>query len=419
MNDLINMEEWDDFGALSAAISEEQQETVIDEAADKLSNLSLAELANVERMAPRVTSAVRDALHRRRLNASPDMIAEMAEKVHGRVGGFGFLLPLFKRDDISEITVNPDATLWVMRKGARDFEKVGSSLNQLEVSRVTDTLLRYVGRAINEATPSVDAKLPRIKEFAALRGGARIKVLHSAVVPGDNGIPSINIRFFEPKPVPPEQLVKWNSAPEPVIRKLLELVGKGYRVMVSGGTASGKTTLLSALCNGIPKEARVVKIEDPEEIYISHPNCVPIEARPGSGSQPPYTVTDGVNDAMRMSPRWLIVGEVRTGNAALALFRAAMSDHPSLTTFHADSPDAAVQRLCVVLYSDENVRMDAAKGFFVEATELFIQIGWHERQRRILGIYEIDKERKGGDVHFKQLYEVGDEIMKDPQRVVV
>jgi len=140
----------------------------------------------------------------------------------------------------------------------------------------------------------------------------------------------VNIRLFEPEPVRPEKLIEWGMAPEKVIGKLIEFVALEARILTFGGTVSGKTTLTSALCSGIPKTARVVKVEDPEEIWIDHPHVITLEAReaiPGT-SVMPYTLKNGVDDAMRMSPRWLIVGEVRSGDAAAALFRAQMSDHP-------------------------------------------------------------------------------------------
>jgi pilus assembly protein CpaF len=256
----------------------------------------------------------------------------------------------------------------------------------------------------------VDAKIPRQE---GLPGGARVKIIHPQVAPG-KGYPSINIRLFEPKPVPPEQLVKWEVAPQKVIEALVNAVGKGLRVLVVGGTASGKTTVLSALCYGIPKTARVVKIEDPEEIWMDHPHVVSLEARPAQvGSAiTPYSLADGVDDAMRMSPRWLIVGEMRRGDAVAALFRAQMSDHPGLSTFHAESPEAAVKRLSLLLFTDEKVNTAGAKSMFAEAVDLLLQVGFRDveengktlSRRRIIGVWGIEKELHGGDVKFIDIY---------------
>ena len=190
----------------------------------------------------------------------------------------------------------------------------------------------------------------------------------------------------------------------------MDIVSKALRVLVIGGTASGKTTLLSALCTGVPKEARVVKIEDPEEIWLDHPHVVTLEARPAQvgSSIVPYTLASAVDDAMRMSPKWLIVGEMRRGDAVAALFRAQMSDHPGLSTFHAEGPEAAVMRLNLLLASDVGIRAEAAKEMFAQAVDLIVQVGWVGGKRAMVGVWEVDKILKGGNVQFRQLYKPGD-----------
>jgi len=174
--------------------------------------------------------------------------------------------------------------------------------------------------------------------------------------------------------------------------------------------ATGKTTLLSALANGIFQQARMVKIEDPEEIWLLHPNVVTLEARPAppDSTVPPYRVQDGVYDAMRMAPDWLIVGEVRTGQAALSLFRAQMSDHPGLCTFHAEEAEAAVHPMSVLLFADAQVRMEAAKEIFAQAVDLVVKVGWLEGKRKILGVWETAFEMKAGNVVFQQMYKAGE-----------
>jgi pilus assembly protein CpaF len=121
-----------------------------------------------------------------------------------------------------------------------------------------------------------------------------------------------------------------------------------------------------------------------------------------------------VDDAMRMSPRWLIVGEMRRGDAVAALFRAQMSDHPGLSTFHAEGPDAAITRLSLLLATDLNVRAGASKEMFVQAVDVIVQVGWRDSGRQMLGIWEVEKELKAGNVKFRQLYKPGDAEMLAP-----
>ncbi len=395
---------------VAQVLTREQEEEVVAEAVAAMGKLTLSEIRDRARLLERARMAVEAALSRRGLVAPPERVVGMAQATAARAGGLGFLEALLPpaRTDLSEITLTPDGRVWILKKGAPRFEDAGIRPSREEAWRAVETLLAPLGRSLSEATPSVDARLPRAPGFS----GARIKAIHPAVCPGD-GYPSLNIRLFEARPVTPEQIVAWEMAPRAVVEALVAAVGRGCRVLVIGGTATGKTTLLSALCAGIPRDARIVKIEDPEEIFLDHPHVVTLEARPappGSGV-PPYTVKDGVDDAMRMSPNWLIVGEVRRGDAAMALFRAQMSDHPGLSTFHAEGPEEAVFRMAVIMFADVGVRMEAAKAIFAQAVDLVVQVGWRDGRRRILGVWEPERELKGGDVKFRKVWLYGEPEM--------
>lgn len=381
---------------------------VIEDVAGQLQKLSLAEMRGErEKLVGRVVPLVLSVVSKFGLQASSDQVHEISRDVVARVGGLGFLEPLLRIDaNLSEIAVTPNGDVWVQRKGAGNFEKLPVTPTLTDVWRATETLLAPLGRAVTEASPSVDAKIPRQE---GLPGGARIKIIHPVVAPG-LGYPSINIRLFEDKPVPPETLVKWRVAPANVIYSLVDLVSKALRILVIGGTASGKTTLLSALCNGIPKDARVVKIEDPEEIWLDHPHVVTLEARPAQvgSSIVPYDLDAAVRDAMRMSPKWLIVGEMRSGEAIKALLDAQMSDHAGLSTFHAEGPQVAISRMSLKLFNDSGVRAEGAKEMITQAVDLIVQVGWSAGGRTMIGVWEVEKELKGGNVQFRQLYKPGD-----------
>ncbi|MEP0805822.1 MAG: CpaF family protein [Chloroflexota bacterium] len=400
------------WGASLPTLSEEQKDAIINEISAHFQDLSLKELRGErEKLIARALPLIQQVLSRTGAYAAPDEINELARAVVARVGGLGFLEPLLRTDSgLSEITLTPNGDVWVLQKGAPSFEKLSLKPTVTEVWRAVETLLAPLGRSVTEASPSVDAKIPRQEGLA---GGARVKIIHPVVAPG-LGYPSINIRLFEARPVPPAQIIEWNVAPAAVIHGLVDLVGKALRVLVIGGTASGKTTLLSALCHGIPKDARVVKIEDPEEIWLDHPHVVTLEARPAQvgSSIVPYTLASGVDDAMRMSPKWLIVGEMRRGDAVAALFRAQMSDHPGLSTFHAEGPEAAVARLNLLLYADVGIRAESAKEMFAQAVDLIVQVGWLGGKRAMLGVWEVGKSLKAGNVQFQQLYAPGDSELK-------
>jgi pilus assembly protein CpaF len=120
-----------------------------------------------------------------------------------------------------------------------------------------------------------------------------------------------------------------------MIDTLQKAMAQGRRILISGGTRTGKTTSLSALCNFLPPAWRIVKIEDPEEIWFDCPTVQTVDARPQAMGTDvkPYTLADEVDDAMRKSPDYLVIGEVRDGMAAMSLFRALMTGHNGACTF--------------------------------------------------------------------------------------
>lgn len=320
--------------------------------------------------------------------------------------GMGWLEFLFVPggQNWTDVVLNGNGVVWARPKNSLAFE----CLDQVrpspgEVWQAIEALLSPLGRACTEASPSVDAKIPRNAETGF--PGARLKILHPAIAPGD-GFPAFAIRFFEQKPVTPKQIVEWGMLPEEVMDLLLQAVAEGQNILIAGGTGTGKTTLLSALCHGITMNERIVKIEDPEEIWLPHPDVVTLEARPAPPGSPvpSYGVTNGVNDAMRLAPSHIIVGEVRTGTAALSLFRALMSDHSGLTTFHANGPQEALSRLGVIMFSDAQVPFDASRSLFRQAIHQVVHIGFEGGKRKVLGIHKIQQQGRYNRVNFECIY---------------
>lgn len=398
-------------------ITEDDQKLVLEEAASSMSDgLTFRDLVDLDHLNKQARSTLTKILNSHRFDVDPAMMSQMAQLLVAQVSGLEFLMPIFRRDDVSNIFINPDGTVRIQKKGHQDYETVKRSLKPQEVDRVVEALLRTSGRALTEATPTVDAKLPRIETLPGLMGGARVKLIHPVIATGKYDLPSISIRLYQNTPVHPEDIIKWKMAPEKVVKSLLDCVGQKARLLVVGGTNTGKTTLLSALCNGgIYKDARIVKIEDPEEIWLEHSHVITLEARPSppGSTVPPYTIRDGVDDAMRMSPDWLIVGEVRTGDAALTLFRAQMSDHPGLSTFHAESPEYAIYRIGNLLISDtQETNMENARGTFAMAVDVIVQVGWMDGMRKIIGVWEIEKMLVNGQVVIHPLYTPGDKEMR-------
>ncbi len=410
------------WGQVSRRLSQEEMDAVLEHAAQALSNnLPFGALRDRQQLTALANQTIRDSV--RALGAPNPNQAEMNQMVTrlvSKIGGMGFLDALMPpvSYDFTDIQLNGDGSVWVRRKGQLYFELLEDVRpTQEEAWRAVEAILAPAGRALTEATPSVDVKIPRDPKIEF--GGARVKAIHPVVAVGE--WPTLSIRMYEGRPVPPEKILAWNVMPDFVMEGLLAAVRRRLRVMVIGGTATGKTTLLSALCHGIEPQARIVTIEDPQELWLPHPNITTLEARPAppGSTVPPYTIEDGVADAMRLSPTHLIVGEVRKGEAALSLFNAMMSDHAGLTTFHAESPENAAFRLAVLMAATEKrVQYAAGKGLFALAIDLVVQVGFNPQteKRQCMGVWEVDPELKHGEVRFRELWTPGKDEMLPPQR---
>jgi pilus assembly protein CpaF len=337
----------------------------------------------------------------------PPSLAEqsaLSEEIGRRVMGLGFLDLLLPpaRTDLSEITIYSSGLIQVMKKGSVRWEDSGMEVEAAEVWRVLNLLLGPQSRSANEATPSVNAKLPATRHNP---GGGRIKVLHPVIAPG-KGYPSVNIRLFEQKPVRPDWLLERRLMSSAMMAFLGAAMQAGERILICGATRTGKTTLLSALCNFLPDAWRIVKIEDPEEIWIDRKTVQTIEARQKvvGSDVPAYTLADGVDDAMRMSPDYLILGEVRDGFAAMALLRAFMTGHAGSCTLHADSPREALERLSTLLGSEKNVSPRDAVRMIVSSVDLLVQIQIMDEIRRVTSIARLDKKLKDGEPVLTELW---------------
>jgi len=351
-----------------------------------------------------VITLVGKAYRRRSLRPGQAVEQDLSAEISRRLLGLGFLDLLLPpaRTDISEITLYSHGLLQIMRKGEVRFETVAMRPEPGEVWRVLDRLLGPQNKRLDESNPSVNAKLPSTEHNP---GGGRIKALHPAIAPPGR-MPSINIRLYEQKPVLPEWLIERQALNAEMMEVLREAMQSGKRTLICGGTRTGKTTMLSALCNFLPEGWRIVKIEDPEEVWIDRETVQTIEARPqAKGTEvTPYTLSDGVDDAMRMSPDYLVIGEVRDGRAAMSLFRALMTGHSGCCTLHAESPRETADRLAGLMGTDMGVNRADALRTVASAIDVQVQIGIRHDKRRVISISQVEKELKNGAVWFNALW---------------
>lgn len=261
---------------------------------------------------PELMQLIREAVsdYGRRYLLTLSQRSEVETRVFNSLRRMDILQELLERDDITEIMVNGPEHIFYEKDG-RIFPWDKSFESREKLENVIQQIAGMANKAVNEAEPIVDTRL---------LDGSRVNVvLHPAALDG----PYLTIRKFSSRPVSLEKLIELNSLSKEISRFLILLVKAGYNLFISGGTGSGKTTLLNALSQVIPKEERVVTIEDSAELQLrSVKNLVRLETRTtnvnGSGE---ISIRHLIKTALRMRPDRLIVGEVR-GAEALDLLQA-------------------------------------------------------------------------------------------------
>jgi pilus assembly protein CpaF len=303
----------------------------------------------------------------------------LVNEVHHELFGLGPLEPLLADQTISDILVNSYSSIYIERRGK--LEKTAISFKDDEhLMRVIERIVSTVGRRIDEAQPMVDARLP---------DGSRV----NAIIPplAIDG-PVLSIRRFGTNPLKMATLIE-NGALTKEVATLFEMcVRARLNIVISGGTGAGKTTLLNALSAYIPRDERIVTIEDSAELQVQQPHVIRLETRPpnieGRGE---VSQRDLVRNALRMRPDRIVIGEVRSGEA-IDMLQAMNTGHDgSLTTIHANSPRDAMARLETMIQmagmrlSDRAMRQQIAS-----AIDVVIQVArLTDGTRRVTSISEI------------------------------
>ena len=262
-----------------------------------------------------------------------DTKEEVVSHVVDEVTGHGPIEPLLRDPSISEVMVNAPDEVYYERDGII-YESDIAFRDQAHINRVIDRIVASLGRHVDEASPMVDARL---------QDGSRVNVIIPPLVPKS---PVVTIRKFRGDRYTIDDLIKIGTLPEGMARLLEASVRAKLNIVVSGGTGTGKTTLLNALSAFIPEAERVVTIEDPIELKLQQRHVIAAEARPASiEGRGEVSQRALVRNALRMRPDRIIVGEVR-GPEAFDMMQAMNTGHEgSLTTVHANSPRDALARI--------------------------------------------------------------------------
>jgi pilus assembly protein CpaF len=332
---------------------------------DLRDGIDLKALARMDGKAAReeVLSAVEEIARFRNLDLTPAELEKIAKECADDMLGFGPLEPLLERDDIADIMINGPETIYIETKGKIERTKVKFRDNQHLVT-VCQRIVGAIGRRVDEASPICDARLP---------DGSRVNVI---IPPLAIDGAAMTIRKFSKEKLTLEKLVDFGSM-TPSCAKLVMAVGRcRVNCLVSGGTGSGKTTMLNCLTRYIDSCERIITCEDAAELQLQQPHVVRLETRPpnleGVGE---VTMRDLVKNCLRMRPERIIVGEVR-GPEAFDLLQAMNTGHDgSMGTVHANNPREALSRLeNMIAMGGLNLPQKAVREQISSAVNVVIQV---------------------------------------------
>ena len=311
---------------------------------------------------------------------------EIIERLFSSIRGLGLLDSIIKDEQITEVMINGPEEIFVEKQGSL-YKLEQSFEDEKQLEDIIQKIVGQAGREVNQANPIVDTRLP---------DGSRVNVV---LPPISLGGAIVTIRKFSKTPMTIEQLLKYQSIKPEVAHVLKLLVKAKYNIFISGGTGSGKTTFLNAVSGYIPRDERIITIEDSAELQIEGiDNIVRMETRnanaSGSGA---VTIRDLIRASLRMRPERIIVGEVR-GGEALDMLQAMNTGHDgSLSTGHANSTRDMLSRLeTMVLQGAEGLPLEAIRQQIASAVDIIIHLSrLRDKTRRTMEISEIIGYEKG------------------------
>jgi pilus assembly protein CpaF len=318
----------------------------------------------------------------------------LTQQIAADILGYGPIERLLVDDSITEIMINGPGEIWIERQG-RLYETTVRFADESHLRRIINKMVGQVGRRVDDTAPMVDARLP---------DGSRVNVI---IPPLSLSGPLVTIRKFQTKRLTLDELVRIGTLSEGAVEFLRRCAAARLNVIISGGTGTGKTTLLNAVSAAIPESERIVTIEDAAELQLSQQHVLRLESRPqnieGEGAIP---IRELVRNSLRMRPDRIIVGEVR-GAEALDMLQAMNTGHEgSLTTVHANSPRDALSRVeTMVLMAGIELPVRAIRGQMSAALDLIVHLErLEDGSRRVQSITEV--QRMEGDViTLQEIYE--------------
>ncbi|MFM2125132.1 MAG: hypothetical protein RL328_1583 [Acidobacteriota bacterium] len=345
-----------------------------------LDRINLEILSNVsgERVRAEVRAAVTKLVEEEKTPLNTTDKERLIGEILDEVFGLGPLEPLLADQSISDILVTTPRLVYVERAG-KLYKTPVQFKDDGHLLRIIEKIVSQVGRRVDESSPMVDARLP---------DGSRV---NATIPPVALDGPLLSIRRFGRNRLTSEDLVRTLTVTDGMMRLLEACVISRLNIMISGGTGTGKTTLLNVLSAFIPHDERIVTIEDAAELRLAQEHVARMEARPpnieGTGA---IRIRQLVINALRMRPDRIVVGEVR-GEEALDMLQAMNTGHDgSLTTIHANSPRDAMGRLEVMVgMANANMSVRSIRQQISAAIDLVVQIArFSDGTRRVISLSE-------------------------------
>jgi len=342
-------------------------------------NLSAIDKVPLDELRREIGAMVRELLLEDGIALNAKEYNRLLEEILDEVLGLGPLEPLLKDPTISDILVNTHTLVFVERAGQLEKTPVRFK-DDRHLLRIIDKIVSAVGRRVDESQPWVDARLA---------DGSRVNAL---IPPCAVDGPLLSIRKFAKMPFTIDRLIEVGSMTREMAEVLHAIVHTRLNVLISGGTGSGKTTMLNALSSHISNRERIVTIEDTAELQLQQIHIARLETRPpnveGRGE---VTQRDLVRNALRMRPDRIIVGEVR-GAEVLDMLQAMNTGHEgSMTTIHANSPRDALSRLeHMVGMTGIDLPMRSMRAQIASALHVVVQLArMSDGRRRLISVQEI------------------------------
>ena len=333
---------------------------------------------------------------------------QMRTELFNSIRRLDILQELLDDDTVTEIMVNGTGGIFAERQGRISrWEKCFSTTEKLE--ELVQQIVARCNRIVNEAVPIADARLA---------GGARVNIVMAPVAL--NG-PIITIRRFPNRPVTMGQLIEWEAVTREAVEFLKNLVTAGYNIFISGGTGSGKTTFLNALSDYIPKDERIITIEDNAELQIQGvDNLVRLEARKANTEgEHEIPIRELIKASLRMRPDRIIVGEVR-GEEAIDMLQSLNTGHDgSLSTGHGNSPRDMLSRLETMVLMGIELPVSAIRRQIASGIDILVHLGrMRDKSRKVLEIVEITGySYETEEIQTNVLYEFRERKVKRGEKV--